>query len=541
MIRHRILIIPILLICAAIVWAAQSSIPVQDVPLVLQATPELDRSVQLLNTALQQRWSALDMQPAKPADELQVLRRLSLALHSTAPSLEEIRRFERDTQPHRLRRWTTKLLDDSRYGDAFAERLARSLVGTENGTFLVYRRDQFVVWLKQQLLSNRNYAAIVREMLSAEGLWTSQPATNFVIAAYANKDFDEAKLASRTVRVFLGQRMDCAQCHDHPFDDAWQQTDFEGLAAFFGQTSLGVFGVEDRKIRNKQAVEYEIEDRVTQKKRQVAPQVPYHSDWLPAEGRRRTRLAHWITHPENQRFERATVNRIWGLVFGAPYMAPVDDLPHPDPTEQDVLDVLGRDFREHGYDLKRLIQVIAASNAFRLDSRHPAVDDSRIDEFKSEWAVFPLVRLRPDQVIGAMFQASSIRTIDQHSHLLTRFKRFINEREFIDEYGDLGDRELEQRSGTIPQALLRMNGKIANEASRAELFNAASSVASMTQSDADCVDTSYLVCLTRRPDADERRHFVSQLREARNQNERKRIVEDMFWALFNAPEFSWNH
>jgi len=222
-------------------------------------------------------------------------------------------------------------------------------------------------------------------------------------------------------------------------------------------------------------------------------------------------------------------------------MAPVDDLPHPDPTEQDVLDVLGRDFREHGYDLKRLIQVIAASNAFRLDSRHPAVDDSRIDEFKSEWAVFPLVRLRPDQVIGAMFQASSIRTIDQHSHLLTRFKRFINEREFIDEYGDLGDRELEQRSGTIPQALLRMNGKIANEASRAELFNAASSVASMTQSDADCVDTSYLVCLTRRPDADERRHFVSQLREARNQNERKRIVEDMFWALFNAPEFSWNH
>ncbi|MEO1994249.1 MAG: DUF1549 domain-containing protein [Planctomycetaceae bacterium] len=540
MIRHRILFIPILLICVIVAWAVRSSIPRDDAEVVFQTPDDLDQSISALNKALHARWLALDMQPAKPASELQIFRRLSLALHSTSPSLEEIRRFERDTQPHRLRRWTSKLLGDSRYSDAFAERLTRSLVGTDDGTFLVYRRDQFVAWMKQQLTANRNYSAVVREILSAEGLWTGKPATNFVISAYANKDLDEAKLASRTVRVFLGQRMDCAQCHDHPFDDTWKQTDFEGLAAFFGQTSLGFFGIENLKMRNNQPVEFEIEDRVTQQKRTVFPKVPYHADWLPSEGSRRMQLAHWITHPENRRFERATVNRIWGLIFGSPYLAPVDDLPHPD-DDPDVLDVLGHDFRIHGYDLKHLIQVIAASDAFLLDSRYPEIESFQMEQVKSEWAVFPLVRLRPDQVIGAMFQASSIRTIDQQSHLLTRFKRFTSEREFINEYGDLGDRELEQRSGTIPQALLRMNGKIANEAARAELFNAAGSIAGMTQSDAECVDASFLVCLTRRPDPSERDHFVRQLSEAHNNADRKRVVEDMFWALFNAPEFSWNH
>ena len=466
---------------------------------------------------------------------------MSLALHATAPSLEEIRRFEQDTQPQRLRRWTAQLLSDNRYGDTIAERLARSLVGTEEGAFVVYRRDQFVQWLKQQLIANRNYAAIVREMLTAEGLWTGKPATNFVIAAYANQDLDEAKLAGRTVRVFLGQRMDCAQCHDHPFDDAWKQADFEGLAAYFGQTSLGFFGIENRTMRNKQPVEFEVEDRTTLEKRVVSPRVPFHPEWLPEQGGRRQQLAHWITHPQNRRFERATVNRVWGLLFGAAYLSPVDDLPHPDDASRDVLDVLGQDFRQHGYDLQRLIQVLAASDAFRLDSRHPETRSLELEQLKAEWAVFPLTRLRPDQVIGAMFQASSIRTIDQQSHLLTRFKRLISEREFIDEYGDLGDRELEQHTGTIPQALLRMNGKIANQAAQTELFNAAGSIADMTHSATDCVDAAFLVCLTRRPDQAERDHFVGQLQQARNKPERKRVVEDMFWALFNAPEFSWNH
>jgi len=541
MIRHRILIVPILLICVIVAWAARSPIDPITSPITSQPADDLDQSVRTLNDALRHRWSALDLQPAKPATELQTLRRLSLALHATAPSLEEVRRFQQDAQPLRLRRWTAQLLSDSRYGDALAERFARSLVGTDEGTFIVYRRDQFVEWLKQQFIANRDYAAVVREMLTAEGLWTGQPATNFVIAAYANQDLDEAKLASRTVRMFLGQRMDCAQCHDHPFDDAWKQADFEGLTAYFGQTSLGLFGIENRALRNKQTVEFEVEDRSTLEKRVVSPRVPFHPEWLPEQGSRRQQLARWITHPQNRRFERATVNRVWGLLFGAAYLSPVDDLPHPDDTSRDVLDVLGQDFREHGYDLKRLIQVIAASDAFRLDSRHPENRSLELEQLKAEWAVFPLVRLRPDQVIGAMFQASSIRTIDQQSHLLTRFKRFFSEREFIDEYGDLGDRELEQRTGTIPQALLRMNGKITNEATRVGLFNAAGSIANMTQSATDCVDASFLVCLTRRPDPAERDHFVRQLQLARNKSERERVVEDLFWALFNTPEFSWNH
>ena len=118
-------------------------------------------------------------------------------------------------------------------------------------------------------------------------------------------------------------------------------------------------------VHDDQQLTFEVEDRQTQEKKVVDPVVPFHQEWEPSEGDRRHRLAAWLTHPENRRFERAIVNRIWGLVFGRPWVDPVDDLPDP-PGEQvasatpewkhakatahsgpDLLDVLGADFREH--------------------------------------------------------------------------------------------------------------------------------------------------------------------------------------------------
>src|SRR5262249_8970574 len=103
-----------------------------------------------------------------------------------------------------------------------------------------------------------------------------------------------------------------------------------------------------------------------------------HPEWLPGTGTRRERLAAWITHPDNRRLERATANRIWGLMFGKPFHAPVDDLPDPTTSaERDVLDLLGSDFRAHHCDLRRMIRVIAASRPFQLDS---AGEDSSVAE-----------------------------------------------------------------------------------------------------------------------------------------------------------------
>ncbi|HLQ46041.1 MAG TPA: DUF1549 domain-containing protein, partial [Planctomycetaceae bacterium] len=337
-------------------------------------------SAHAVNAYFAKRWANENLTPAKKADELTVLRRITLALMGTVPSLEELRAFEADGGPDRLQRWTARLLHDARFADYFAERLARSFVGVEGGQFIVYRRDRFVAWLREQLQVNRPYPELVREMIAGTGLWTDEPQANFVMAGYTNEQgCNENKLAGRAVRAFLGQRIDCAQCHDHPFD-RWKQNEFAGLAAHFGQVKLTVVGVQEDHRRK-----FEIEDRQTLEKKVVEPAVPFHQEWEPTAGDRRTRLAAWITHPENRRFERAIVNRIWGLLFGRPWIDPVDDLPDP-PGEAvaapkadwskhahpakgdgpDLLELLGADFREHGCDLRRLIEVIMASKPFLL-------------------------------------------------------------------------------------------------------------------------------------------------------------------------------
>jgi hypothetical protein len=485
---------------------------------------------------LSRRWQETGVSPAQTADELTVLRRLSLALHGSIPSLEEIRVFEADAGPDRLERWTERMLADRRFADYFAARLSRVLVGAENGQFILFRRDRFNAWLADQLHAHRPYHEIVRDIIAEQGLWTGTPATNFVTATVADGVIDRNELAGRTVRAFLGQRIDCAQCHDHPFA-AWKQSQFEGLAACFGQVQVSAVGIEDNP-----KLTYEVEDRMTLEERAVAPAVPFDSERLPEEGTLRQRLAAWVTHPENRRFERATVNRVWGLLFGRPWIEPVDDLPDPPPfSEADLLDVLGKDWREHQYDLKRLIGLITATQAYRLSSEHPAWETGEnAKEVDENWAAFPITRLRPEQVIGSMIQAASLKTADRNSHLLTRTIRMFREIDFVKEYGDLGDNELADRAGTIPQALLRMNGRFSQETSQPNPANASGRISALAPGTDRCLELCYLVCLTRRPTAEE----IAELRpsfEAASNDGRSQIVEDLYWSLFNSPEFSWNH
>jgi hypothetical protein len=497
---------------------------------------DLDESVDRVNQHFATLWQEQQLTPAETADELLVLRRLTLALLGTVPSLEEIRQFERDDQPQRLERWTLRLLNDPRFSDYFSERLARCLVGVENGEFIIYRRDRFVSWLNDQLRQNSPYHQMVQQMVRTDGLWTDSPASNFVTAAMANGDLDENKLAARSARAFLGQSMDCAQCHDHPHAD-WKQSQFEGIAAQFGQVEVGPLGVHEKSGKT-----FEVEDRMTLEMRSIDPAVPFHPEWLPSDGTPREKFAHWLTHAENRRFGRATANRIWGLMFGRAFISPVDDMPDPpSPDEPDLLDVLAEDFQAHDYDLRRLIQVIVASRPFRLASTHEADDEFEIAALEEAFALFPLTRLRPEQIIGSMLQAAWAQTIDQNSHLFVRFARFTKENDFVKSYGDLGDQELSDRSGTIPQALLRMNSDMTRDTVKSDAVSTSSRIATMCRTNEDVVELCYLTCLTRRATDDERHYFLTELGDASDGRSRGPIVEDIFWTLFNSPEFSWNH
>lgn len=488
--------------------------------------------VRRVDAAFRRQWTSEGLAPAGRAPELAIVRRISLALCGTIPSLEEIRRLEALPEGRRADAWLDEILRDRRSADYLAERFARVLVGTEDGPFLKFRRRRFVTWLSDAILANRPYHAIVRDLIADRGLWTDHPATNFLTVTIDEKTERPTpeRLAARTARAFLGVRLDCAQCHDHPFQP-WKQGQFRGLAAFFGASHCDLRGIRDTEN------DYRPTDRKGKELPTIEPEVPFLPELLPPStaSESRTRLAGWVVDPRNPALARVTVNRLWALLLGRPLAEPVDDLPasgelHP------ALTMLADDFASHGYDLRRLIRVIASTEVFRLDS----ADDAAGLGHEAAWAVFPICRLRPEQVAGAVFQAGALSTLGPESHWFTRFLVFSGRNDFVHRYGDTGEDEFDARAGTIPQRLLMMNGKIVRERIEDGPFPASSSLARLAPDDRQAVEAAYLVVLTRRPTDEELGHFIGRL-DASTGDERKHRIADLFWTLINSTEFSWNH
>jgi hypothetical protein len=495
--------------------------------------PDLGQIRGEVDAAFRKQWGEKGLSPAYPAPDLAVMRRLSLALAGSIPSLEEIRHFETLPPERRTDDWLEELLHDRRTADYLAERFARALVGTEDGPFIQFRRRRFTTWLSDAILENRPYDAIVRDLVADQGLWTDHPATNFVSVTFSQETErpDPERLAARVARAFLGIRLDCAQCHDHPFQP-WKQADFRGLAAFFGGAYSSLRGIRDRENR------YQPLDRKTKAAVTVEPRVPFQPELLPAHGNPRQQLAGWIVDPGNAHFARATANRVWALLFGRPLVEPVDDLPATGEVPSQ-LDLLARDFSSHGYDLHRLIRVVASTQVFRLDSTEGAGAQSSGARDES-WATFPLIRLRPEQVAGALFQSASLATLGPQSPWIVRLATYTGRNDFVRRYGDTGEDEFAATGGTIPQRLLLMNGELMKEKTKDGLFNASRRIAEQAPDDERAIEVAYLTVLTRRPISEEVAHFRPRLAGTKGQ-ERKDRLTDLFWTLLNTTEFSWNH
>jgi len=512
---------------------------------------ELSHSIRLVDEEFERRWAEQGLEPAPEADLLTLARRLGLALVGSIPSLEEVRRLEALPEEGRLEAWLEYLLVDPRCGDYLAERFARMLVGVEDGPFILYRRHRLVSWLRAQIQANRPYDELVRELITAEGLWTSHPEVNFLTATVdpngAAGGPDEVKLAGRVSKAFLGVRLDCVECHDDFLGGPWKQADFHQLAAFFATSELGLTGLRDDPT-NEHVFRY----RGQAEPVVVEPRVPFDEDLLRSGGGRRGQLAGWVTHPENRAFARTLVNRVWALMFGRPLVNPVDSIPLEGPFPPGM-EQLAADWVRHGYDLRRLIRVIAGTKAFRRDSRWTETETEAEAEAEAEtavavgqaqeaaFAVFPLSRLRPEQVAGGIWQGAQLRTVDAESHVLVRLMRIIQERDFVRRYGDAGEAEFEPRGGTVPQRLMMMNGDLVQDRIKPDLmWNASTRVGVLAPSDEAAVEAAYLAVLTRRPSEEERRHFVQRLRGTSG-SERGAVLEDLFWVLMNSTEFAWNH
>ncbi len=508
-----------------------------------QESTSIREVAESVDRSFQDQWRQAGIQSAARADDLTILRRMALGLAGTVPSVEEIRALQKVPSDRRVEWYVSRLLEDRRCSDYLAERLARVYVGVEEGPFLVFRRRRFVSWLSDQLQQNRRYDALAREILTDDGLWTDSPAVNFITYNIVDDKGqpDPIRLAGRTSRAFLGMRIDCLQCHDdflgtinlgpHDAPTGGMQVHFHSLAAYFSQVRTSITGIRD----DLKAAPYEYQLLDQSEPQPIGPAVPFQPELQGTESRLRLRLARWVTHPENEMFARAAVNRFWAILFGRGLVDPVDDIPLHEPVPA-ALDILARDFVSSGYDVHRLIRVMVQTRIFQQAS---AADFEITDVHEENWAVFPLIRLRPDQVAGAIAQSTSLVTIDSTSHVISRLMQYGLLTSFIKRYGDPGEDEFSDRGETVSQRLLLMNGKMVGE--RLENgFLVPSHLAGLAPSPERALDVVFLSTLTRSPTPAERQHFLPQIEELRG-NDRTRRIQDIYWTLINSIEFVWNH
>jgi hypothetical protein len=490
-------------------------------------------------------WTAAGVEPAPPADDAEFLRRVSLDLAGRIPSVAEARAFLKDTAPDKRLRLVERLLASPRYV-THGVNVWRALLLPETSASLQARRlaPGFETWLREQLAKNAGYDAMIGELLTAP-IAPNSPQFAFAggqagnpLAYFLAKEARPENLAAATARVFLGIRLECAQCHDHPFAE-WKRDQFWSLAAFYSgiQTQgQGGFAFPTRELIDRREMTIPGTERVVQAKFPdgTAPA------WEVRVSARRT-LANWVTSPENPYFARATVNRMWYQLFGRGLVEPVDDMvgAESSASHPELLDDLASAFAVQRFDLKFLIRAITASRAYQLTSArtHPGQDDQRL------FARMPLRGLTAEQLLDSLVQATGHRDTapgDQRNSGGPNPGRD----ELLSKFTEQNDPPTEFQT-TILQALALMNGGLIADQTALERSEFLAAIVDAPFLDTPGrIETLYLATLSRTPKPKELERAIRFLENSAGEDRetaRMQALADVFWSLLNSGEFLLNH
>ena len=484
---------------------------------------------------------------SETCDDMTFLRRVTLDIAGRLPTADEAREFKLDPDAQKRATWIDRLLRSPSYADYFANKWTALLKNRRDDASDITSNFAFHAWVRDSLLTNVPYDQMVRELLAATGTVIANPA----VAWY--KRVKEPKQQMEDVaQLFLGVRMQCAQCHHHPFE-RWSQDDYYGLSAFFtrvGRKPTGIQG-EDLIFHKRGLAEA--------KNVKTGVMIPPSAlgdvvGTIAPDEDPRLRLASWLSDPSNPFFAKALVNRYWKHFFKRGLIEPEDDIRDTNPpTNPELLAALEDHFLSSGFDLKELIRAITNSRAYQLEAT-PG-NGNLVD--RQNYSRFYPRRLQAEVLLDAIDELTGATTNFANLPLGTRAialpdNSYNKSSPFLRVFGrpeSLSVCECERvQSASLAQSLHLMNAsdlklKLAVAGGKAEKLAAEKTPL------AERVTELYFAAFSRPPNDMElgvALEFLASEKKGGDKEDTLPVVnrtqfEDLIWALINTKEFLFNH
>jgi hypothetical protein len=483
----------------------------------------------LIDRHIQARLDVEGVQRVQNADDAEFLRRVFLDLHGVVPSAKTAAAFLDTTDPEERAHLIEELLDSPRFGehlgDVWRGRLISPLVNEQRA-----QSERFADWLAHRFNHNDGWDRIVYDLLTAAGKIEENPAVTYLIEG--RNPLSVADLTDLSSRYFLGVRLNCVQCHDHPFVD-WKQQDYWGMAAFFAQIQtpgrpkmVYRVGVQD----DPQMTLASLRDGDMIDGFQMRPPTFLGGGEFKAAGdeTHRAALARWITSPENPYFARAAVNRMWCHFFGRGIVNPVDDMHAANPpSHPELLELLSRRFAESGFDLKFLCRAIVSSRTYQQTSRPGDQPDAEARLFGRMSVKVLSAEQLYDSLVTILGTPGKAPGID--ARLGARY-------EFCQFFAAEGNPDPTRYERGIPHLLRLMNSP---QFAGRNLDALVARVAVAGRSSDEVTEELFLTILARRPTPAERQIARDEARD--REASPNAAYRELAWALLMSSEFSLNH
>lgn len=488
-----------------------------------------------VDSLLSAAWKEASVIPASPASDAELVRRAYLDLTGRIPRVSEARTFLEDQSADKRSRLVEQLLQSSSYPSHLADVWKQFLLPDMAEAAALRGSDAFENWLRNNFAENRSYAEMVRELLLATG----NPSDSGPALFYTALELKPEKIAASTSRAFLGIQIQCAECHNHPFDK-WTKRDFWGYAAFFARLApspeRGRGMMPAALVRERESGEVMLPNS----KEVVLPRYLRGDVATEEKGRtRREHLAAWMTSPSNPYFAKAAVNRVWSQLFGRGLIDPPDDMRADQaPRLAAVLDELSAYFVSTNYDLRRLYRVLAQTSAYQLASEEGSLSERPPELF----AAMSLKVLSAEQLYNCLATA----TCRPYDNILTSVpssaarRAMTNRNAFVNSFRAPPGGPTEYQGG-IPQALMLLNGRLTDDATDLERSDILVSLEAPFLTDRERVETLFLATLSRLPSPEIGKKFESHIAAQTTPEGKRRALGNILWALLNSAEFAVNH